>query len=111
MFQVLQDYAPFVYPGSVTPYYPSQLSEQDEGDSWESRLLKMLSRINQGDVEDDDDYPQGPEPDTKLRHQQEQLFNQYAEKKANDFLRFGRAWCVFCGLLTKLFEPRYFLLL
>ena len=92
MFQVLQDYSPFVYSGSVTPYYPSQLlSEQDEGDSWESRLLKMLSRINQGDVEDDDDYPQGPEPDTKLRHQQEQLFNQYAEKKANDFLRFGRA--------------------
>ena len=84
MFQVVQDYSPFVY-------YPSQLSEQDEGDSWESRLLKMLSRINQGDVEDDDDSPQGPEPDTKLRHQQEQLFNQYAEKKANDFLRFGRA--------------------
>jgi len=63
--------------------------EQGSGD-WESRLLRMLSRLNQGDGDDNADGPDYQTENYKLRHQQEQLFNQIAEKKANDFLRFGR---------------------
>ena len=33
---------------------------------------------------------QAPAVNNMIRHQQEQLFNKIAEKKANDFLRFGK---------------------
>ena len=67
------------------------MAEQGSAD-WESRLLRMLSGLNQGDDDQDEEEAVGPDyqENYKLRHQQEQLFNQIAEKKANDFLRFGR---------------------
>lgn len=85
MHEAAPDYQYQLYYG---PDWPA-VAEQGSAD-WESRLLSMLSRLNQGD--DDQDEAEGPDhqENYKLRHQQEQLFNQIAEKKANDFLRFGR---------------------
>jgi len=65
-----------------------------ESIDWDNRLLTLLSRLNQGGVSDEDDdlkenTYQAPAVNNMIRHQQEQLFNKIAEKKAQDFLRFG----------------------
>jgi len=66
-----------------------------ESIDWDNRLLTLLSRLNQGGISDEDDdlkenNYQAPAVNNMIRHQQEQLFNKIAEKKANDFLRFGK---------------------